>query len=159
MFSKLFELSSQCFHVSLYQGFECLLFFIGLFLCFSVLSAHSFINLVKPWITYWKLLLFLMISKSLQRVLIVICDSWLFIRILKRGISAVPFTGFWWVEEFSFFSLEFSIAFESNNNWWVFWVKCWGKYSEIKDFLIDGLFLVEVINYTCSFITEACVVT
>ena len=85
----------NCLHsvlcISLYQGFECLLFFfIGLFSIFSVLSVHSFINLVKSWITYWKLLLFLIISKSLQRVLIVICDSWLFIRILKRGNLGYP---------------------------------------------------------------------
>ena len=71
-------------HVSLYQIFDCLLFFIGPFLCFSVLSTHSFINLVKRRIIFWKLLLFLMISKSLQGVLIVICHFWLFITILKR---------------------------------------------------------------------------
>ena len=45
-------------HISLYQGFECLLFFIGLFLCFSVLSVHSVINLVKLRITYWKFVIF-----------------------------------------------------------------------------------------------------
>ena len=77
-------------HVSLYQGFDCLLFFIGLFLCFSVLSVYWFINLVKLWITYWKLLLILLIPESLQKILIVICDSWLFIRILKSGNFGYP---------------------------------------------------------------------
>ena len=78
-------LFSVSYYVSLYQAFECLFFFIGLFLCFSVLSAHSFINLVKPWIKYWKLLLFFFLSKSLQRIFIVVGDSWPFIEILKRG--------------------------------------------------------------------------
>ena len=102
-------------YVLLYQDFECLFFFIGLFLCFSVLSAHSFINLVKLWIIYWKLLLFFLLSKSLQRILIVICDSWPFIKVLKRGgILAISVLGFW---QFWFFSLEFSMTFESSNNW------------------------------------------
>ena len=77
MFSKLFKLSFQCFaRFIIPDTLSAFYSLLVTFLCFSAVSAHSFINLLELRITYWKLLLFL---------LIVISDSWLFIRTLKKG--------------------------------------------------------------------------
>ena len=90
------------FHISLYQGFECALYslLVSFYVLVFYLRIHKF-NKTSNHIL--KVTVILLISMSLKRVLVVTCNSWLFISILKRrelwlshllvfgGLSNFPF--------------------------------------------------------------------